>query len=134
MKTLIVEDDFLARALLSTLLSEYGVCHVAVNGQEAIEAVRWAFQENEPYNLICLDIMMPVMDGQQALLGIRKIEESLGITGLNTTKVIMVTAFDDSKNIMKAFRQGQCEAYMTKPLDREKLLGHILELGLIDRM
>ena len=134
MKTLIVEDDFLARALLSTLLSEYGVCHVAVNGQEAIEAVRWAFQENEPYNLICLDIMMPVMDGQQALLGIRKIEESLGITGLNTTKVIMVTAFDDSKNIMKAFRQGQCEAYMTKPLDREKLLGHIHGLGLIEKI
>jgi two-component system, chemotaxis family, chemotaxis protein CheY len=134
MKTLIVEDDFLARALLSTLLAEYGVCHVAVNGQEAIEAVRWAFQENEPYDLICLDIMMPVMDGQQALLGIRKIEENLGITGLNATKVIMVTAYDDSKNIMKAFRQGQCEAYMTKPLDREKLLGHIYGLGLIERL
>jgi two-component system, chemotaxis family, chemotaxis protein CheY len=134
MKTLIVEDDFLARALLSTLLSEYGVCHVAVNGQEAIEAVRWAFQENEPYDLICLDIMMPVMDGQQALLGIRRIEENLGITGQNATKVIMVTAFDDSKNIMKAFRQGQCEAYMTKPLDREKLLGHIYGLGLIARL
>lgn len=134
MKTLIVEDDFLARALLSTLLSEYGVCHVAVNGQEAIEAVMWAFQENDPYDLICLDIMMPVMDGQQALLGIRKMEENLGITGLNATKVIMVTAFDDSKNIMKAFRQGQCEAYMTKPLDREKLLDHIHGLGLIERM
>lgn len=134
MKTLIVEDDFLGRALLLTMLSEYGVCHVAVNGQEAIEAVRWAFQEKEPYDLICLDIMMPVMDGQQALLGIRKVEEDFGITGLNTTKVIMVTAFDDSKNIMKAFRQGQCEAYMTKPLDREKLLGHIQGLGLIEKI
>ena len=58
----------------------------------------------------------------------------MGITSPNTAKVIMVTAFDDSNNVMKAFRQGQCEAYMTKPLDREKLLGHILELGLIDRM
>lgn len=134
MKTLIVEDDFLARALLSTLLSEYGVCHVAVNGQEAIEAVRWAFHENQPYDLICLDIMMPVMDGQQALVEIRRVEEDMGITSPNTAKVIMVTAFDDSNNVMKAFRQGQCEAYMTKPLDREKLLGHILELGLIDRM
>jgi two-component system, chemotaxis family, chemotaxis protein CheY len=105
-----------------------------VNGLEALEAVRLGFQENEPYDLICLDIMMPVMDGQQALLEIRKVEEDLGITGLNATKVIMVTAFDDSKNIMKAFRQGQCEAYMTKPLDREKLLGHIQNLGLIEKM
>lgn len=131
MKTLIVEDDFLARSLLSTLLSEYGPCHVAVNGQEALEAVERAFDLQEPYDLICLDIMMPVMDGQEALIELRKMEEQRGIGGLDTIKVIMVTAIDDSKNIMKAFRQGQCEAYLTKPLDRHKLIGHIKDLGLI---
>lgn len=132
MKTLIVEDDFLARSLLSTLLAEYGPCHVAVNGLEALDAIKKAFGENEPYDLVCLDIMMPVMDGQETLLELRKIEENLGIKGVDTTKVIMVTAIDDSKNIMKAFRQGQCEAYLTKPMDRNKLLGHIRDLGLID--
>jgi two-component system chemotaxis response regulator CheY len=131
MKTLIVEDDFLSRSLLSTLLSEYGVCHVAVNGQEALNAVERGLVENDPYDLICLDIMMPVMDGQQALQKIRKLEEEHGIGGLDTAKVIMVTAADDSKNIMRAFRQGQCEAYLTKPLDREKLITHIRDLGLI---
>ena len=131
MKTLIVEDDFLARSLLSTLLSEYGVCHVAVNGQEALAAIERAFEAKEPYDLICLDIMMPVMDGQEALLALRKMEAQRGIRGLDTTKVIMVTAIDDSKNIMKAFRQGQCEAYLTKPLDRTKLISHIRDLGLI---
>ena len=132
MKTLIVEDDFLSRSLLSTLLSEFGVCHVAVNGQEALNAVERGLVENDPYDLICLDIMMPVMDGQQALQKIRRMEEQHGIMGLDTAKVIMVTAADDSKNIMKAFRQGQCEAYLTKPLDREKLITHIRELGLIE--
>jgi two-component system chemotaxis response regulator CheY len=132
MKTLIVEDDFLSRSLLSTLLAEYGVCHVAVNGQEALIAVERGFAENDPYNLICLDIMMPVMDGQQTLQEIRKMEERHGIVGVDTTKVIMVTAADDSKNILKAFRQGQCEAYLTKPLDREKLITHIRDLDLID--
>ncbi|EKD34172.1 MAG: hypothetical protein ACD_75C02440G0003 [uncultured bacterium] len=131
MKTLIVEDDFLARSLLSTLLSEYGVCHVAVNGREALDAIERAFEENDRYDLICLDIMMPVLDGQEALLELRKLEALRGIKGLDTTKVIMVTAIDDSKNIMKAFRQGQCEAYLTKPLDRTKLISHIKELGLI---
>ncbi len=76
--------------------------------------------------------MMPVMDGQQALQKIRRLEEQHGIGGLDTAKVIMVTAADDSKNIMKAFRQGQCEAYLTKPLDREKLITHIRDLGLIE--
>ena len=132
MKTLIVEDDFLSRSLLSTLLSEFGICHVAVNGQEALNAVERGLVENDPYDLICLDIMMPVMDGQQALQKIRRLEEQHGIGGLDTAKVIMVTAADDSKNIMKAFRQGQCEAYLTKPLDREKLITHIRDLGLIE--
>jgi len=131
MKALIVEDDFLARSLLSTLLSEYGICHVAVNGKEALEAVDRAFTEEHPYDLICLDIRMPVMDGQEALLELRNMEDLRGISGSEATKVIMVTAIDDSKNIIKAFRLGQCEAYLSKPLDREKLIGHIKELGLI---
>lgn len=131
MKTLIVEDDFLARSLISTLLSEYGICHVAVNGKEALDAIERAYDENDPYDLVCLDIMMPVMDGQQALLKLRELELQRGIRGLDTTKVIMVTSIDDSKNIMKAFRQGQCEAYLTKPLDRNKLIRHIKDLGLI---
>jgi two-component system chemotaxis response regulator CheY len=131
MKALIVEDDFLARSLLSTLLSEYGVCHVAVNGKEALEAVDRAFAEDAPYDLICLDIKMPVMDGQEALLELRDMEDRRGISGSEATKVIMVTAIDDSKNIIKAFRLGQCEAYLSKPLDRDKLIGHIRDLGLI---
>lgn len=133
MKTLIVEDDFLSRSLLSTLLSEYGICHVAVNGQEALQAVERGLEEKDPYDLICLDIMMPVMDGQQALQEIRRIEERHGIRGLDMVKVIMVTAIDDSNTIMKAFRQGQCEAYLTKPLNREKLMTHIRDLGLIEQ-
>ncbi len=134
MKTLIVEDDFLTRALLSALLSQYGFCHVAVNGEEAIGAVKRALEDQEPYDLMCLDILMPVMDGHRALLEIRKIEEEYGVTGLDAMKVIMITAVEDFQNIAKAFGQGQCEAYLTKPLDRDKLLGHITELGLIEKV
>ena len=67
MKTLIVEDDFTSRLLLQELLKKYGRSHIAVNGLEAVEAVRLALDENEPYDLICLDILMPQMDGQLAL-------------------------------------------------------------------
>ena len=132
MKTLIVEDDFLARALLSALLGEYGVCHVAINGEEALSAVARAIDEGDPYNLICLDIKMPVMDGQQALQEIRRIEEVHGVQSGDTAKVIMITAVDDTGNITRAFRQGQCEAYLTKPLDRDQLVSHIKDLGLIE--
>ena len=67
MKTLIVEDDFTSRLLLQGLLQPYGVCHICVNGREAIDAFKKALDEKESYNLVCLDIMMPEIDGQAAL-------------------------------------------------------------------
>jgi two-component system chemotaxis response regulator CheY len=42
MRTLIVEDDFTSRLLLQSFLSEYGECHIAVNGREAVAAFRTA--------------------------------------------------------------------------------------------
>jgi len=133
MKALIVEDDFFVRSLLSTILSEYGECHVAVNGQEALIALEIAINDKVPYDLVCLDIVMPVMDGQQALMGLRKLEQAKGISDDALTKVIMITAVDDSQKVMDAFRYGQCEAYLTKPLDRDQLLKHIADLGLSDK-
>lgn len=133
MKSLIVEDDFLARALLLTILSEYGECHVAVNGEEAVRAVRSALENDLPYDVMCLDILMPVLDGQKALLEIRKVERSYGIKETKGIKVIMVTALEDFENIVQAFEGGHCEAYLTKPLNREKLLDHLFELELIEQ-
>jgi two-component system chemotaxis response regulator CheY len=132
MKSLVVEDDFLARALLLTILSEYGECHVAVNGEEAVRAVQSALEQNLPYDAMCLDILMPVLDGQKALLEIRKVERSHGIKETQGIKVIMVTALEDFENIVQAFESGHCEAYLTKPLNREKLLDHLFELELIE--
>ena len=76
MKSLIVEDDFTSRLLLQEYLKVYGIPHIAVNGREAVEAVRLALEARDHYNLICLDIMMPEMDGQQALREIRALEEA----------------------------------------------------------
>jgi len=129
MKFLIVEDDFAARKLLQTHLSEYADCFVAVNGREAVEAVKTALEEEQPYSLICLDIMMPEMNGLQALEAIRRIEREHGLGGLDGVKVIMTTAMDNSKDIIGAFRTG-CEAYIVKPIHRATLLDEIEKLGL----
>jgi two-component system chemotaxis response regulator CheY len=130
MKTLIVEDEFVSRAKLQKILSGFGECHIAVNGKEGIEAVRVALDADEPYDLICMDILMPELDGHEALQEIRSVEQARGIGGLDHVKVIMTTGLKDGKNVMKAFIKGQCEAYLQKPVDREKLLGKLKELGL----
>jgi len=131
MKCLIVEDDFAARRLLQRYLSGYGDCDIAVDGNEAVEAFRQATDEKEPYELICLDIMMPNMDGREALKLIRQIENEHGIGGHDGVKVIMTTALGDSKNVMESFREG-CEAYIVKPVEKDKLFEEIGKLGFIN--
>ena len=131
LKILIAEDDFTCRKLLQSFLSEYGDCFIAINGQETVEAVKSALDEGRPYDLICLDIMMPEMDGHEALEAIRQIENEHGIAGLDGVKVIMTTALGDSKNVIGAFRTG-CEAYMIKPVAKEKLLEEMEKLGCVN--
>ena len=131
MKCLIVEDSFVARKLLKRYLSSWADCDIAVDGNEAVEAFKQALDEKEPYDLICLDIMMPNMDGRQALKLIRQIESEHGISGLDCVKVIMTTALEDPKNVIGSFREG-CEAYIVKPVEKDKLFEEIQNLGLID--
>lgn len=130
MKTLIVEDDFTSRLLLQTLMNPYGEVHVAVNGKEALVAFKAALDIDKPYDVVCLDIMMPEMDGQTALKEIREIEREAKIAGLNRTKIIMTTALDDPQNILNAFNE-QCEAYIIKPIKKDKLFEQLRSLGQI---
>ncbi len=128
MRFLLVEDDFVVRTVMQNILKEYGSCDIAVNGQEAVEAVKISTETGDLYNLICLDIMMPKMDGQEALKQIRKIETDIGLKGC---KIVMTTALDDSKSIIKAFHE-QCDGYLTKPISKETLKEKLIELKLIN--
>ncbi|MEN6400596.1 MAG: response regulator [Armatimonadia bacterium] len=130
MKTLIVEDDFTSRLLLQELLKSYGPFHIAVNGREAVEAARAALEAGEPYDLICLDIMMPEMDGQQALKEIRAMEQARGIVLSNWTKIVMTTALGDKANVLEAV-EGKCNAFLVKPIRKAKLLEELRRLKLI---
>jgi two-component system chemotaxis response regulator CheY len=130
MKTLIVEDDFTSRFLLQTILSTYGECRTAVNGLEALEAYKEANQTGEPFDLICLDIMMPEMDGQEVLKRIRALEEADGRSEKKEVKIIMTTAMSDSQSIIQALC-SLCNAYLLKPINKAKLLDHLQSFGLI---
>lgn len=130
MKILIVEDDFASRKMLQKYLSPYGECDVVVDGQEALDAFSLSLNEESPYDLICLDIMLPKIDGQDVLKQIRSIEKEKGIEGLDGVKIIMTTALGDTKNIMDAFK-NQCEGYLQKPIERVRLIQEIRKLKLI---
>lgn len=131
MRILIAEDDFASRTLMADILAPYGSCHVAVNGKEAIEAVENALKNDQPYDCICLDIRMPEMNGQEALKTIRQIEQEHGIAVGDGAKIIMTTALSAPRDILDAFNE-QCEAYLVKPIRREKLLQQMEKLNLLN--
>lgn len=131
MKILIVEDDMVSRKMLKKYMKNFGCCDVAVNGLEALEAFLSAHQENEPYELICLDIMMPKLDGTQVLKAIRDYEEQKAIDLSQRVKIIMTTAINDKDTVMESYEMG-CEAYAWKPLDLEKIREVMISLKLVD--
>jgi two-component system, chemotaxis family, chemotaxis protein CheY len=129
---LIVEDDFANRMLLQEILEPYGHCDIAVDGLEAIQAFLRALEKSRPYQLMCLDLNMPAVDGQTALKKIREIEAERGIENKDSVKVLIISGLHDRKNILGAFRAG-CEAYIVKPYDEEKIVEELKNLELIPR-
>lgn len=119
MKILLAEDDFASRKFMGKYLSKYGECDVTVDGMEAFEAFCMAWEDEEPYDLLCLDIMMPVMDGFQVLEKVRQEEEKKGLAPEKRVKIIMTTALNEERNVKKAFHMD-CTAYIGKPIDVEK--------------
>lgn len=131
MKCLIAEDHLLSRRILKELISSYFDCDIAVNGQEAIDSFKLAHEAKNPYKLICMDIMMPVVDGLEALLTIREIERKMDIPHNLAVKVIMTTALDDPHTVIKSFNECQADSYIVKPLSRHKLANELRKLNLI---
>lgn len=130
MKILLAEDDFASRKFMQKYLDKYGECDVTVDGGEAVDAFLMALEDDEPYDLICLDVMMPVLDGYQVLKAIRSMEKERGIEGDNITKIIMTTALNEEKNVRVAFELG-CTVYCNKPIDQEKFEQVLSKLKLI---
>ena len=131
MKILIAEDDFTCRMLLQELLKGYGTTHVAANGREALAAAGASIESGEPYDLVCMDIMMPEMDGQQAVAEIRAMEVAAGVAPGKGTKIVMTTALGDMKHIMNAYG-NLCDGYLVKPIRKDALAGELRKLKLVE--
>ncbi len=127
MNILIAEDDAVSRKVLWKVLAEYGECDMVINGIEAIDAVLMRISEEDYYDLICLDIMMPKVDGIKVLKTIRDLEQQNQIKV--PAKIIMVTALSEQDVVQEAFAKGS-DAYANKPLDIEKLIEVLTNFGL----
>ena len=133
MRFLVVEDDFGSRRMMQKLLAPYGDVDVVVDGEEAVQAFRVAWDEYKPYDLIFMDIMMPKMDGHEALKRIRELERELGVKPAEEAKIVMTSVLEDPRNVIEAYYQGGATSYLVKPIDRERLREEIAKLGFAPR-
>lgn len=129
MRTLIVEDDDTSSFVLNHLLEPFGETERAPDGEAGLQAFRASFLDGRPFDLICLDIMMPRMDGQETLKGIRAFENEQKVPPAKAVKVIMTTALGDKQNVVEAL--PRCDAYLQKPINRAELLFYVKKFGLL---
>lgn len=130
MRIIVAEDDLVSRMFLYKFLSEYGDCDMVVDGLEALDAIFIASKENKPYELICLDIMMPKVDGVRVLKYIRDMETKRGLLPEKRSKVIMTSALAETQFVQNVFDIG-CDAYVTKPIDTMKMTDILQKLECI---
>jgi len=108
---LVVEDNMVNQKVAVALLKRLGVrVDVAKDGREAIERVR-----SRPYDLVLMDCQMPVMNGYDATIEIRRQE---GATALVPIIAMTADVIDDSKE--RAFQAGMND-FVAKPVDMQEL-------------
>nr|WP_315464628.1 response regulator [uncultured Rhodoferax sp.] len=109
---LVAEDNFINQKLLKTLLKQLGHTGMVVeNGQQALQCLK-----EHRFDVVLMDVMMPVMDGLQALQHIRRQEQSTG----RHQPVVMVTAHTQPEDEAAMLRAG-ADGYLPKPVRLEAL-------------
>lgn len=131
MKILIAEDDRINSMILEKMAARYGRIDLAVNGQEAVDRFLQAHADQNPYTLVLMDIMMPEIDGLHAVRIIREKELAMQIPQAGRVKIVMTTALDDPRTVIKALYESDANAYLVKPISAKALADELRLLKLI---
>lgn len=118
---LLVEDNVLNQKLICLNLVKFGYSiDIANNGKEALDMIK-----KNRYDLIIMDLMMPVMDGLEATTEIRKYESNLSYS----TPIIGLTANTFDADREKCLEHGMDE-YMAKPFELDLFMYLIKKMGI----
>ena len=130
MRILIVDDDPSARKILSRFMEPLGEVEAVEDGRQGLDAYTAALDQGRAHDLILLDIMMPVMNGQETLKAIRDLERERRLPYGDEVKVLMVTCLGDTKSVCEAFFKGQATGYVEKPVTMSTLYSALENMGI----
>lgn len=127
MRVLIVDDVEMNCDLVAKFLEGHAATISAGTGEEAVSLVQTALQKDSYFDLICMDIELPGINGHEALKTIRRMEQEHG--GVRA-KVFMITGSSDPDDMIDALVEGDCDDYLTKPLMKHALMDLLDKHGL----
>lgn len=119
LNSLVVADNPFVQKIIVNVLKEYGSCDAASNGMEGLEYIKQSISKHKFYELFCLDIEMPKLNGLKLLETIRMLEQKL-----ETKKkciIIMVTSHSEKEMIKKCCQLG-CDSFLLKPIYKNNLI------------
>jgi len=129
MRILIVDDDQATNLCLCRALSPLGETLGVSDGRQALDAFAQAQAEGEPFELVCMDLHMPRMDGQEALLKLRELEAQFLVPPGQESRVVVISAHADTAGVCQAYFKGRADGFVRKPLRLEELRAELAQLG-----
>lgn len=130
MRILVVEDIMINREFLKMLMEQRGECVCVESGEEAVTVFADALKQDNPFDVVFLDIMLPGINGHQVLEKFRELEDKAGVDRGDEAHVIVTTAIDDDASASRAFIHGRAVSYITKPVREDKIDEELRSLGL----
>jgi len=132
-KALIVEDVLLIQRLIERFMVSHADCITVADGKMALDLFTSHYFNGDPFNLVCLDIYLPKVNGLAVLENIRNFENEIRLSEEEKSKVIMISSLSNQNMIKKAKTLG-CNGYITKPFSKEDVVEELTRLGLIKRI
>jgi two-component system chemotaxis response regulator CheY len=129
---LVVEDEDMSRLMLQDFLAEFSSCDVAVNGKEGLQMFENALNEGKPYDLMCVDLIMPEMNGLALVRKVREIEKTHPLFSDFRTRVFIITSSDSTWDKADFLLENLCDDYIVKPFSRGALSGSLHSHGMVN--
>jgi HD-like signal output (HDOD) protein/CheY-like chemotaxis protein len=130
MRSLIVDNDEAGRAALKSVLQGLGDCDQALDRESAIGRFREAHAKGQPFDLVTLDIAMPLMREESIIRQFREIETQLQIMPEQRACILVVTALSERQIKTDCIMQG-CDDFIEKPAETKRIMDKLAQYGLV---